>query len=656
VIGAWGAAAILVATLAWGCGTQQTPTPAPSASAPPSTPVAAKVTPAPAYADALRVGYRYDWFPSERQASTAEAGFGTDFGFLVHATLYRLDDRFGVLPDLADGPCLPQGDGTVIRCRIIETTFHDGTPLTADDVAYAFELRLRDTFPFAGAAGSLEQVRIVDEHTVDFTLASVDPTFLTTILSAVAILPRPAVEASFAAFATATKGLDAADLMKLADAIDEEIGRDPPVCSPRVDDVAAIVAQIGVTLYREDFARNETAAFDPCWYLQAASAPIRQAAVAMGLAGPDAVAAAWQLLGIDWRPIGAGPYRLASEDADGVHLEAWPGYHGGVAATRHVDLVPANPDGSGLEDGTVDLLWAPELDAGYEATAAARGVRIVTTPQVAFIGLFFNVRPGQLFAQRELRLALQLCVDLERNVDAATGGAGIPAYGPVTPGSWGYYSDLPRPARDVTAARKLIEDAGWRLGTDGVFLKDGLRLAADIPVRSEAAPRIKMADLIALQARDCGMDLRTLPLEFDAILAMLAQYPHPIPNTDRPFDLYVGGWWGGVDPALAMDLVGSSQLTDVEHPDRANVMGFSDPAVDRLLEAALATYDQAERARLYREAQREVAGEVPVLFLWWGGDTGAVRSEVATADGPLDLEVPNWAWQPERLVVAAPGS
>jgi hypothetical protein len=30
-----------------------------------------------------------------------------------------------------------------------------------------------------------------------------------------------------------------------------------------------------------------------------------------------------------------------------------------------------------------------------------------------------------------------------------------------------------------------------------------------------------------------------------------------------------------------------------------------------------------------------------------------VRSAVTTVDGPLDLTTPNWAWQPERLVVVA---
>ena len=66
----------------------------------------------------------------------------------------------------------------------------------------------------------------------------------------------------------------------------------------------------------------------------------------------------------------------------------------------------------------------------------------------------------------------------------------------------------------------------------------------------------------------------------------------------------------------------------------------------------MATYDQAERVSLYRQAQEEIAAQLPYLFLWAANRYDAVRSAVTTVDGPLDLAVPNWAWQPERLVVA----
>jgi ABC-type transport system substrate-binding protein len=544
----------------------------------------------------------------------------------------------------------------VIRCRLIATTFHDGSPLTADDVSYSYEIVMREAFFARGLTGKLAEVRSVDARTVDFVLSARDPTFLTSVLPNLPILPRHAVEASFAGFAAGTRGLESADVTTLADTIDEEIARDPPVCSPRVQKVAALLGQIGVTLYREDFTAA-TGAFDACSYMAIASGFIRQAGVALGLTGLDEVAAAWQLLSIDWRPVGTGPYHLVSEDADGVHLEAWPGYHGGVAATRFVDLVPTGANGAGLLDGPVDIFQMAELGAAAKAATASSDVRLLTLPAVGFYGLTFNVRPGRLFAEHDLRLALQLCIDLPRDVDAATGGTGIPAYGPVLAGSWADDPTLPKPARDPAAARKLIEGAGWRLGGDGVYAKDGIRLRADIVVRANRAERVKMADLIALQARDCGMDLHSRPTSWDDILGQLFQYPHNLPGTNTPFDLYLGGWATFPDPAVALSQFASASITDERHADAtvfSNLMGFSDPAFDRLLKAASSTYDMAERGRISREAQQELAAQLPMLFLWASTSTDLVRSAVATADGPLDLGVPHWAWQPERLVVEEP--
>ena len=80
--------------------------------------------------------------------------------------------------------------------------------------------------------------------------------------------------------------------------------------------------------------------------------------------------------------------------------------------------------------------------------------------------------------------------------------------------------------------------------------------------------------------------------------------------------------------------------------------GLSDPAFDRLLAEAGVTYDQADGASLYRQAQEELAAQLPALFLWNQALTEAVRPTVATVDGPLDLTLPDWSWQLERMVVA----
>jgi peptide/nickel transport system substrate-binding protein len=288
-------------------------------------------------------------------------------------------------------------------------------------------------------------------------------------------------------------------------------------------------------------------------------------------------------------------------------------------------------------------------------------VRIASAPQPGYMAVQINVRPGRLFVDVNLRRALQLCIDQPRDVDAATAGGVTPIYGPVMPGTWAYDPTLPRPARNVAAARNLIAGSGWKLGADGIYTKGGVRLAALIVVRGDDQQRVHMADLIAEQARDCGMDLRSESLSWAEIDPGLLTYPHDIPGTHAPFDLYLGNMSANPDPGFdGLNEFVSSSITDAKNPylnssthNNSDWTGFSDPTVDRLAAAALATYDQATRASLYRKAQQEIAAQVPYVFLWADNNYDPVRAAVATVDGPLDLTAPNWAWQPERLVVAA---
>ena len=355
-IGRRWAALVSIAGLVVACSPLTTP---PPTQLPTQQPMPAPTAPTSgaeaARTDTLRIGFvpgalerTYGLYVGLRQASDRFPwGILTPLAF-AHAALYRPDDRFEPIPDLADGPCEPrEADGTVIRCRLVEATFHDGTPVTAEDVAYTYRV-FQHRPPFLpDIAGRLQEVQVVDGRTVDFVLSERDPTFLTESLQLIPILPRHVVEASFAEFSAATDGLRAVDLTKLADLIDDEIARDPPVCSPRLEAVSALLDRLGITVYREDFTDAATGTLDTCRYMAVASGYIRQTAVAMGKTGLDAVAAAWQLLGIDRRPIGAGPYRFVSEDAGGMHFEAWPAYHRGPPATRYLDFVATTADGIG---------------------------------------------------------------------------------------------------------------------------------------------------------------------------------------------------------------------------------------------------------------------------------------------------------------------
>ncbi len=81
----------------------------------------------------------------------------------------------------ADGEILPllaedwerSDDGTQYTFHLVEATFHDGTPLTADDVVFSFERAMdpETAHPFATNFEVVESVTAVDDRTVEVTLS-----------------------------------------------------------------------------------------------------------------------------------------------------------------------------------------------------------------------------------------------------------------------------------------------------------------------------------------------------------------------------------------------------------------------------------------------------------------------------------------------------
>jgi peptide/nickel transport system substrate-binding protein len=245
---------------------------------------------------------------------------------------------------------------------------------------------------------------------------------------------------------------------------------------------------------------------------------------------------------------------------------------------------------------------------------------------------------------------LELCIDKPATVAAATNGEGDVIYSPIDPISWAFEPDLRHSVRDVPGAKELIESAGWTMGADGVYSQEGRRLSADIAVPASDPQRTAFLDLVAEQVKDCGIEINALKLDQDTVLGPVLTYPHLVPGTDKPVDGVLITFAHGFDPD---DQSWSSKtISSAEDPTGLNFMGFADPEVDDLLAQGIATYDQRERARIYRQFQEVLAREQPVLFTWGNRLHEAIDSHLQMTDGPINLRSRMWWWQLEKLTLA----
>jgi peptide/nickel transport system substrate-binding protein len=107
---------------------------------------------------------------------------------LVYSGLFRIDQNLEPVPDLAERYQWSADGKTLDVTLRKDVRFHDGAPLTADDIVFTFQSAKSPAWrsPLAGVFRDVQVIR-VDDATIQFQLPSPDPSFL--IQLTVGILP-----------------------------------------------------------------------------------------------------------------------------------------------------------------------------------------------------------------------------------------------------------------------------------------------------------------------------------------------------------------------------------------------------------------------------------------------------------------------------------
>jgi peptide/nickel transport system substrate-binding protein len=94
------------------------------------------------------------------------------------------------------------------------------------------------------------------------------------------------------------------------------------------------------------------------------------------------------------------------------------------------------------------------------------------------------------------------------------------------------------------------------------------------------------------------------------------------------FQIAYSQWVGGnQDPIFYKDLFATSEIPTQTRPSR-NRSRYSNPALDKLLEEAVNTFDRQRAVDLYKQIQEIVSRDVPVLPLWYQSNIVIARKRV----------------------------
>jgi peptide/nickel transport system substrate-binding protein len=316
-------------------------------------------------------------------------------------------------------------------------------------------------------------------------------------------------------------------------------------------------------------------------------------------------------------PVGTGPYRFIRYVSDDrLELAAFDGYFRGRPRNDGVVLkvVPDNiMAGLELRKGTTDMVINDLPPDIVSQLARDDRLQAMQSPGVDYQYIGLNLRDPVLKDMR-VRQAIGYAIDRGAIVEYLRRGLATPAAGILPPTSWAFDPDVFTFAYDPAKARAILDAAGYP-DPDG----DGpaARLHLTLKMSSNEFNRLQAA-VVQQNLRAVGIDLSVRTYEFATLFADVLA---------GNFQMYFLQWTGGsvADPDILRRVFHSNQVP----PAGFNRGGFSDPRVDRLLDAATISTDESERRRLYRDAQRLIAEQAPYISLWCKTNVVVARKDLA---------------------------
>lgn len=293
-------------------------------------------------------------------------------------------------------------------------------------------------------------------------------------------------------------------------------------------------------------------------------------------------------------PIGTGPYKLASwDEGQAITLEKNADYFRGEPNIDTIvfKIVPDdNAKALQLRAGELDLALLTPKDAA--TFADEEGFTCYDMETADYRGILFNFQNEYWQENRDLIPAVCYAIDREAIIDAVLLGQGMAAYGPLQRNIYNY-EDVEHYDYDPEKARAVLEATGCVLGEDGFYTRNGETVGFVLSVGAGDQVRIDMAQIVAQQLREIGMDVTVdIPAQVDwsGQMAYLIGWGSPFDADDHTYKVF------GTDKG-------------------ANYSGYSNADVDRYLTEARESDDPAVRAEAYANFQKALAADPAFAFI-----------------------------------------
>jgi peptide/nickel transport system substrate-binding protein len=299
------------------------------------------------------------------------------------------------------------------------------------------------------------------------------------------------------------------------------------------------------------------------------------------------------------KPLGNGPYVYDKYiPGQEIRFHANANYYRGVPPTPRFIYRVTNPSTNFqlFQTGDTDYDAFTSRPDDIEQLKMLGFANINPYGSSDYSKIEFNVRRPAL-QDVKVRQALIYGLDRQKLIDVVYQGYGSVAIEPIAPISWAYNTDGVNPYKfDPAQANKLLDEAGWKAGSDGIRVKDGKRLELTLLV-SKKVLNDALIPIAKENYQKIGVLLKPQVVDFNALMSQrkAGNYDLASFSTSTLNDPHDGVW----------DYY-STESTE---------SGYNNPEVDKLINEGNATLDIEKRKPIYHELYKVLANDPPVILL-----------------------------------------
>lgn len=307
-------------------------------------------------------------------------------------------------------------------------------------------------------------------------------------------------------------------------------------------------------------------------------------------------------LELNTKPVGTGPYKLESlRDKQDATLVANEDYWGTVPSIKKVTFVVVEDEANltqRLTTGEIDGADLPPRLA-EQVVKSNPDLELVELKSVDFRQIALPMK-DPVAGDKAIRQAMNLAVNRDAMIEKLLLGHGTAGNTAFSPNWKPWYNENAKVEFDVDKAKKILDEAGWKEGSDGIREKDGQKATFTVMFSQSDEVRRDLALAFAQDMKAIGIDIKAEGAGWDVIKPKMGE---------------VGVVFGGGNPYDP-----DFQVYQLLHSKHAmdgwnNPGSYNNAKVDELLDKARNSTSEEERIKAYQEMQLELLDDPSGIFL-----------------------------------------